>query len=267
MSSRFLRAAAVAVLALLFVPAAADAKTEARIRWERMCQIRADKFDLILPEAMRGNGIDMWITVMKEGYRDPLWPDLGHGYVGSTGYVVFTDRGGDRIERVAIGVTGYKIARCGVYDQVMGSADLGRVRAGARSRADRGQHVPQHRGGGRALAHELAASEGDARRALGGSPGLRREADLGLPFPAGGERDRRLRRGRRVVAEDRRARLLERGHHAGHHRARRRRVVDRAATAGERPRQLVRHAVHLHHRSGRHRGHLQRAHHPARRPA
>ncbi|MDE2971360.1 MAG: M24 family metallopeptidase [Acidobacteriota bacterium] len=124
MSSRFLRGAAVAVLALLFVPAAAGAKTEARIRWERMCQIRADKFDLILPEAMRGNGIDMWITVMKEGYRDPLWPDLGHGYVGSTGYVVFTDRGGDRIERVSMGVTGYKIANCGVYDQVTGSADL-----------------------------------------------------------------------------------------------------------------------------------------------
>ena len=124
MSSRFLRGAAAAVLALLFVPAAADAKTEARIRWERMCQIRADKFDLVLPEAMRGNGIDMWITVMKEGLRDPLWPDLGHGYVGSTGYIIFTDRGGDRIERVSIGATGYKIERCGVYDQVVGSADL-----------------------------------------------------------------------------------------------------------------------------------------------
>ena len=56
MSSRFLRAAAVAVLALLFVPAAADAKTEARIRWERMCQIRADKFDLILPRPCAGTG-------------------------------------------------------------------------------------------------------------------------------------------------------------------------------------------------------------------
>ena len=26
---------------------------EARARWERMCQIRAEKFDLVLPKAMR----------------------------------------------------------------------------------------------------------------------------------------------------------------------------------------------------------------------
>ncbi len=115
---------AVPILLLLLAPAEADAKTEARVRWERMCQIRADKFDLILPAAMRENGIDMWVTVMKEGYRDPLWEDLGHGYVGSTGYIIFTDRGEGRIERVAIGVTGYRIEKCGVYDQVVGSADL-----------------------------------------------------------------------------------------------------------------------------------------------
>lgn len=107
-----------------FLPADAEAKPEARNRWERMCRIRADKFDLILPEAMRENGIDMWITVMKEGLRDPLWEDLGRGYIGSTGYYLFTDRGGDRIERVAIGVSGYKLERCGVYDEILGSADL-----------------------------------------------------------------------------------------------------------------------------------------------
>lgn len=123
------RSIAVAVLvggfAAAFVPALAEAKPEARNRWERMCRIRADKFDLILPEAMRENGIDMWITVMKEGLRDPLWEDLGRGYIGSTGYYLFTDRGGDRIERVAIGVSGYKLERCRVYDEILGSgADL-----------------------------------------------------------------------------------------------------------------------------------------------
>ena len=70
---------------MALAPETAGAKTEARIRWERMCQIRADKFDLVLPEAMRGNGVDMWITVMKEGLRDPLWEDLGRGYIGNTG--------------------------------------------------------------------------------------------------------------------------------------------------------------------------------------
>ena len=42
-------------LALLLLPALpADTNAqEARRRWERMCQIRKDKFDLILPEVMR----------------------------------------------------------------------------------------------------------------------------------------------------------------------------------------------------------------------
>jgi Xaa-Pro aminopeptidase len=97
---------------------------EARRRWERMCQIRHEKFDLILPEAMRENDIDMWITMQKEGNYDPLYEDLGRGYTGSVGYYIFTDRGGDRIERVAAGTGGYMLEQCGVYDDVRGSIDL-----------------------------------------------------------------------------------------------------------------------------------------------
>ena len=113
-------------LAALLLPAVsppADAQ-EARRRWERMATIRNDKFDLVLPEAMRENDIDMWITVVKEGLPDPLVEDLGGGYVGSIGYYIFTDRGGDRIERVAIGVGGYRLDRSGAYDQILGSTDL-----------------------------------------------------------------------------------------------------------------------------------------------
>ncbi|MCH8127467.1 aminopeptidase P family protein [candidate division KSB1 bacterium] len=97
---------------------------EARRRWERMCEIRRQKFDLILPEVMRENGIDMWITMMKEGNPDPLYEDLGRGYTGSKGYYIFTDRGGDRIERIAIGISGYMLKECGVYDQVLGEVNL-----------------------------------------------------------------------------------------------------------------------------------------------
>ena len=50
---------------------------EARRRWETLCQIRKDKFDLILPEAMRENGIDMWIVQLKEGHQEPLYEDMG----------------------------------------------------------------------------------------------------------------------------------------------------------------------------------------------
>lgn len=113
------------VIALILSCSAAEALAqEARRRWERMCQIRHEKFDRILPEVMRENDIDMWITVMKEGFSDPLYYDLGEGYVGSTGYYIFTDRDGDRIERAALGVGGRRLEACGVYDIVEGSFDL-----------------------------------------------------------------------------------------------------------------------------------------------
>ncbi len=102
----------------------AQGANEARIRWERLCQIRKDKFDYILPEAMRENGIDMWIVAMKEGHQDPLWDLLGRGYTGSIGYFIFTDRGGDRIERAALGIDDHYRATCGAYDVDEGDPDL-----------------------------------------------------------------------------------------------------------------------------------------------
>jgi Xaa-Pro aminopeptidase len=116
----------VALAALLLWPAppALEAQ-ESRFQWDRLCQIRQEKFDLILPEAMRENGIDMWITVQKEGNYDPLYEDLGRGYTGSIGYYIFTDRGEDRIERAAFGVSGGMLTDCPSYDMVEGSVDLG----------------------------------------------------------------------------------------------------------------------------------------------
>ncbi len=108
---------------------------EARRRWERMCTIRAQKFDLVLPRAMRDNDVDMWITVMREGGLDPLWEALGRGYVGGWAYYVFTDRGDDRIERAVLGVSGPMLEGCGVYDLVLGGdalADFVRERNPAR---------------------------------------------------------------------------------------------------------------------------------------
>lgn len=94
----------------------AQSHLEARNRWERLCTVRREKFDRLLPEAMRENQIDMWIVAMKEGHYDPLWELLGRGYVGSIGYYIFTDRGGDRIERAAIGITDHHRDACGAYD-------------------------------------------------------------------------------------------------------------------------------------------------------
>lgn len=63
--------------------------------------IRNDKIDLILPGAMRDNGIDMWIHVTQQGVQDPLAMQFGETY----GYLVFTDRGG-KIERASFGGAG-----------------------------------------------------------------------------------------------------------------------------------------------------------------
>jgi len=111
-------------LGIVVAGAAPAAGQEARRRWEMMAQIRRDKFDYILPEAMRENGIDMWITVMREGLHDPLYEDLGRGYVGGVGYYVFTDPGAGRIERAALGIGGYLLEENGAYDIVTGSFDL-----------------------------------------------------------------------------------------------------------------------------------------------
>ena len=63
-------------------------------------QIRRDKFDLILPQIMRARGIDMWIHVMRDAIRDPFGAqDLG----STSGVFIFSDRGGDRIERAIVG--------------------------------------------------------------------------------------------------------------------------------------------------------------------
>ena len=100
------------------------AKGEAQKRWELMNQIRQEKFDLILPEVMRENDVDMWITVNREGFDDPLTEDFGKGYVGSYGYYIFTDRGDGRIERAVLGVGTALVEDNGAYDIFGSAADL-----------------------------------------------------------------------------------------------------------------------------------------------
>lgn len=103
----------VLLLSLVSVPAQGQ---EARRRWEMQRQIRLDKFEQVLPAVMRAHGIDMWIVAVKENHREPLWEDLGRGYVSGLGYYVFTDRGQGRIERAALGPSGYLIEQSGAYD-------------------------------------------------------------------------------------------------------------------------------------------------------
>ncbi|MAP84321.1 MAG: hypothetical protein CMF83_01120, partial [Candidatus Marinimicrobia bacterium] len=75
--------------------------------YEILRLIRQEKFNHILPGAMRDSGVDMWIHVVQGGIRDPLALDLGgqisFGVNDTVGYYIFTDRGDERIERVILG--------------------------------------------------------------------------------------------------------------------------------------------------------------------
>lgn len=97
---------------------------EAFRRWRIANQIRQEKFDRVLPEVMRENNIDMWIIMCREGNFDPMYPELGEGYVGHNGYYIFTDTGKPRIERAVLGVDGYLLEEGKTYDYFGAEAEL-----------------------------------------------------------------------------------------------------------------------------------------------
>lgn len=76
--------------------------------------IRKEKFDLILPGAMRDNNIEMWIHTIRLADPDPMALHFG----AVSGYIIFTDRGGNRIERAVLGIGGQP----DLYD-IFGSPD------------------------------------------------------------------------------------------------------------------------------------------------
>ncbi len=125
---------------------------EAMRRWRKLNQVRNDKFDLILPEAMRENNIDMWIVTNREGNLDPLYSDMGEGYVGGNAYYIFTDTGEDRIERAALGVGGYLLKEGGAYDY-FGSADELKAFVSKRNPKTIGLNMSKNFGGADGLTH------------------------------------------------------------------------------------------------------------------
>jgi Xaa-Pro dipeptidase len=95
----FLKKALVSYISLAVVGGICNAQAvSAKGGAEILHLIRQEKFDLILPGAMRDNGVDMWIHVIRIGNPDPMALHFG----GVTGYIIFTDRGGDRIERAVL---------------------------------------------------------------------------------------------------------------------------------------------------------------------
>lgn len=82
---------------------AQNAEVTAKAGAEIIHLIRKEKLDLILPGALRDNKVDMWIHVTRDGDPDPMALHFGP----ASGYMIFTDRGGDRIERAIFGSGGH----------------------------------------------------------------------------------------------------------------------------------------------------------------
>ena len=92
------------------------APDDARSQWRVSCMIRHDKFDYVLPGAMRRNGIDMWIVTDRGRGTQPMTRDFGIATVNGQIIYVFSDAGGDRIERIQLGGETDLAEECGAYD-------------------------------------------------------------------------------------------------------------------------------------------------------
>ncbi len=66
----------------------------------------------------------MWIIMSREGNFDPLYSDMGEGYVGHNGYYIFTDFGKPRIERAVLGIDGYLLEESRAYDYFGSESEL-----------------------------------------------------------------------------------------------------------------------------------------------
>ena len=111
----------VAVIFITSEAQAQSAEVTAKQGSEILHLIRKQKLDLILPGAMRDNHVDMWIHVTRLGDPDPMAPHFGE----TSGYLIFTDRGGDRIERALFGSGGHPD-----YIDIYGSGEIARAIAG-----------------------------------------------------------------------------------------------------------------------------------------
>lgn len=102
----------IAMIVLVLAPGLFAQTINPKTLAEMQKEIRKDKFDYVLPQAMRDNDVDMWIHVIRRNNPEPMAPDLG----GRSGVFVFTDRGGDRIERAVLGSADEAIWETDAYD-------------------------------------------------------------------------------------------------------------------------------------------------------
>jgi hypothetical protein len=99
-----------------------------------MNQIRLDKFNIVLPQIMRKHKIDMWIHVLRGSNPEFIRDDFG----SHDGVFIFTDRGGDRIERAAFGQKiSDRVRECGAYDFISEKKSLEEMPGSEETELDR----------------------------------------------------------------------------------------------------------------------------------
>lgn len=102
-----------ALLLLAPVEKAEKDKTQAEL-------LRNERIDRFLSSSMRAGDIDAWIILTREGNFDPLSADFGF-WLGR-GALIFVDRGGERVERLALvsSLDLVPLRETGIYDRVIG---------------------------------------------------------------------------------------------------------------------------------------------------
>ena len=196
-------------------------------QWRVSCMIRHDKFDYVLPGAMRRNGIDMWVVTDRGRGTQPMARDFGIATVNGQIIYVFFDNGGDRIERIQLGGETDLAEECAAYDHF---GDMDELRAIVEERDPQaiglnylaipyeteGLHVAD------GLTHtDFKFLESELGPVYADRFVSAQHLIAGLSRRAGGERDHRVLEDRRHYPAPRGAGPVQRGHHPGCYHAQR----------------------------------------------
>jgi Xaa-Pro aminopeptidase len=83
-------------------------------------QIRNDRINILLPEVMKDQGIDLWLTFTRENATDPILGVLGIDHIVARGAFIFSVKGGTfRKLAIAASYDVDPIRKSGLYDEVV----------------------------------------------------------------------------------------------------------------------------------------------------
>lgn len=136
-------------------------------------EIRRERIQRLLPQAMREANLDAWVTLLRENANDPLALHVGGENAGAPAAVIFF-RGGERLRSVMISGFGEAIAlrELGLHDSVVvydrNSSDALMQAIAVRLRASAAQRIAVNSGGSENVTDGMSYAQRIAlERALG----------------------------------------------------------------------------------------------------